>query len=340
MQIIFLKASQREGEWAKSAWEAVASVPGERRRIESPTDVESVSLWRVGCVVGILDASEPERMTTFIRAVRTRDGGPDVPIIVCGAFESPERGLQWAHANGADDFLSTAEPASRLLRRVETFAGVSGDPPPIDRSLQHRKVIRSLREASERNRTGAAPEPTNGVQRDLPPQPPIAVVVSKNVISLPRVEFVAAPRPNGFGAGPAAASASATASAPAPAPAPASATAPATASAPASAPVRASSPLFSPAAKPQDDHAVWLKDRLVEIRESDYFTILRVARDASDDDVRAAFDAASRECSNAARALGDALAGPLAEVRAGLDEAYEVLANATLRSSYRAGLES
>lgn len=78
----------------------------------------------------------------------------------------------------------------------------------------------------------------------------------------------------------------------------------------------------------------------MEIRESDYFTILRVARDASDDDVRAAFDAASRECSNAARALGDALAGPLAEVRAGLDEAYEVLANATLRSSYRAGLES
>jgi hypothetical protein len=312
VQIVFLKAGQHDEEWATAAWEAVATIPVERRLLDEVADVDSISLWRVGCVVGLLDSAKPERLAEFIRAVRTRDGGPDVPIIVCGAFDAPESGLRWAHANGADDFLSTDEPAARLVRRVETFAGVSGAPAPIDRSLEQRKVIRSLRAAHEEKQADEPSETADGVGNVEETVRPQVAIVMRNVIALPGAAFVAAARPNGFGAEPA----------PAPAPAPSPA------------------PLFTPAASPKNDHATWLRKRLVEIREADYFAILHVTRDASDGDVRAAFDAASRECAAAATALGDALAGPLAEVRAGLDEAFEVLGNAALRATYRAGLES
>jgi hypothetical protein len=84
-----------------------------------------------------------------------------------------------------------------------------------------------------------------------------------------------------------------------------------------------------------------IEDRLALAREADYFAVLGLPRDAGRSDVRHAYTELMRTFADEGLEAGtpEALASELAELRAALGEARDVLQDDALRSAYLAQLE-
>ena len=96
-------------------------------------------------------------------------------------------------------------------------------------------------------------------------------------------------------------------------------------------------------ALPERDRAIdreRVRARLALVEEADYFALLGVRRDATDHEIRRAYEAALRELApdRLAPELGAELAGALAAIAQALAEAYAILENRELRNLYRTHL--
>lgn len=87
-----------------------------------------------------------------------------------------------------------------------------------------------------------------------------------------------------------------------------------------------------------EDPRARLLRRHAVVQDADYFTVLGVARAASDEDVRRAHAAVIRETAAVERPLADELADQIADIRAVADEALRILTDARLRPRYAAHL--
>jgi len=97
-------------------------------------------------------------------------------------------------------------------------------------------------------------------------------------------------------------------------------------------------PVPAVAPPPADDPRARLLRRHAVVQEADYFTVLGVARAASDDDVRRAHAAVLRETAAVEGPLADELAEQIADIRTVADEALRILTDARLRPRYAAHL--
>ncbi|HVY37873.1 MAG TPA: hypothetical protein VHM31_08055 [Polyangia bacterium] len=87
-----------------------------------------------------------------------------------------------------------------------------------------------------------------------------------------------------------------------------------------------------------EDPRARLLRRHAVVQDADYFTVLGVARAASDEDVRRAHAAVLRETAALEGPLADELADQIADIRAVADEALRILTDARLRPRYAAHL--
>ncbi|HVT10324.1 MAG TPA: hypothetical protein VHO67_22845 [Polyangia bacterium] len=97
-------------------------------------------------------------------------------------------------------------------------------------------------------------------------------------------------------------------------------------------------PVPAVAPPPADDPRARLLRRHAVVQEADYFTVLGVARAASDDDIRRAHAAVLRETAAVEGPLAGELADQIADIRAVADEALRILTDARLRPRYAAHL--